>query len=116
MVGKQKPHKTERNPKMVLRYTMTEMVQLAEKAQQPIDQFIRTAQVIEEYQEHLHSSRVASTDDKAAIKNYLDTFEGDLADLDSAEILKRSGVRLAQGTSAFVKREVKRVQLLRKSA
>lgn len=58
---------------MPIRYTMTEMVQLADKAKQPVDQFIRTAQVIEAHAAKLDQERRASPDSReATLRRYRD--------------------------------------------
>ena len=93
---------------------MTEMVQLADKAKQPVDQFIRTAQVIEAHAARLDQERRASPDSREAISAYLNSLNGELnLDLSRSEICAHAGVSFNQGNSGFARREIIRILQLR---
>jgi hypothetical protein len=94
---------------------MTEMVRLAEKAKQPIEVFVRTAQVLEEHEAKAQSERRATPEEKATIAKYLDELAANgpvTSDIPTMDILAAAGVRKAQGTTSCVTRELKRVLLL----
>lgn len=100
---------------MTIRYTMTEMVQLADKAKQPVDQFVRTAQVIEAHAAKVEAERRSDPSSKEAISAYLNSLDGTLTpDHPSrAEICANAGVSHNQGNSGFARREVARILQLR---
>jgi hypothetical protein len=99
---------------MTVRFTLTEMVDMAGKAKQPIDQFIRSAQVYEEHQAKLDADRRANPETKAAISEYLNSLDGTLTpDLSRSEICANAGVPFNQGNSGFARREIVRILQLR---
>jgi hypothetical protein len=90
------------------------MVQLADKAKQPIDQFIRTAQVLEAHAAKVDMDRRANPSSKEAITDYLTKLNGELSpELSRSEICANAGVPFNQGNSGFARREIVRIMQLR---
>jgi len=86
--------------------------ELAQEAGQPVDKFMKTAAVIERYQEKLHLARAASDEDKAKIDAYLGTLNGGLTeDVTPLDILRQAGVVRKQGTSSYASWQKKQLLL-----
>jgi len=99
---------------MALRCTIPEMREMAKKSGLSTDQYMDAISIYEEYQEKAHSERSANLDDKVLIDNYLNSLNGALSeDLSAAEMLVAANVRHNQGTSAYVRRGVKKLLQLR---
>ena len=87
-----------------------ELNSLAKKADLPFDKYIKALSVTQEHEEALQNERRACPAEKEAIAKTLAELNGQLSpDLPVGEILSRAGVRRAQGTVSFVKREVRRL-------
>lgn len=87
-----------------------ELAGLAKKAELPMDKFVRTLAVLDEHEMEQQTERRANPEEKEAITKALTELNGELSsDLPVSEILARAGVRKAQGTASFAKREVKRM-------
>jgi hypothetical protein len=88
-------------------FTMSEMVDLAALAEQPVNAFIKAAGVLEQHRNAQQEARRATVEDKASITAYLEshTISNDLS---AADILAGAGVDKKQGTSSFATRELKR--------
>jgi hypothetical protein len=87
-----------------------ELSGLAEKAGLPMDKFVRTLAVLDEHEMAQQSERRANPEEKEAITKILAGLDGELTpDIAVSDILARAGVRKAQGTTSFAKREVKRL-------
>ena len=61
---------------MAMRYTMQEMVDLAKKADQKLEQFVHTAAILDEHRENLESQRRSSDEEKTQIDDALNAMNG----------------------------------------
>ena len=103
---------------MSTRYTMSEMVQMSAEAKQPIDQFVRTAQILEAHALKQQGLRRATPEEKETLAKYLEGLAagGHLSsDLPSVDVLEGAGVRKVQGTTSYATRELKRILLIANS-
>lgn len=83
---------------------------LAEQAGLPLDKFVKVLTVLNSHQLAEQSERRANPEEKEAISKAIAALNGELsADLPVSDILAKAGVRKAQGTAGFAKREVKRM-------
>jgi hypothetical protein len=99
---------------LTVRFTFTELVQMASEAKTPIDQYVRVAQTLEAHQNKLATERRSDPQSKLKLSAYLDSLNGDLhGELDRKDICFKAGVPFNQGNSMFARREITRILRLR---
>lgn len=95
----------------------TELQRLARKAELPYEKYVNALATYDEYEKAQRDERRAHPAEKDAITRAVSELNGELSpDQSVSDVLHRAGVRTAQGTRSFAKREVKRVLELAKPA
>lgn len=90
----------------------TELGGVAKEAGLPLDKLVHVLSVLDARQTAEQNERRAMPAEKEAIAKALGDLNGAITpDLPISEILARAGVRKAQGTSAYAKRELKNALL-----
>jgi hypothetical protein len=96
--------------------TFAKVRRLAVAADTPIEQFMRSMEVVAQEQEAEESANRSSGDEREKMEAYVATLDGKLESMTAADIAAGAGVRTNRGTSQFASRLKKRTMLLRHGA
>ena len=90
---------------------------LAVKAETPIEQFMKTAEVIADRQAELDAANRSTDEERATIHAYMAGLNGAInSDMKASDICISAGVRTNRGTAQFAAKEKKRLLLAYKPA
>ena len=91
------------------RYTISEMVAMADEAQTPVEKFLRSLAVAEAHRTATEAARRSTEQEKAAIDRVIEELNGEISEeMENLpnEILTKAGVRHNQGTRGYVRRAI----------
>jgi hypothetical protein len=85
---------------------------LAVKAETPIEQFMKTAEVIADRQAELDAANRSTDDERTTLHAYMEGLNGNInPEMTAGDICLSAGVRKNRGTAQFAAREKKRLLL-----